>query len=254
MTATLRDIHAFIRRADMVGTREEPFAYGTAVFLPELPLRHDANYLWIDRLPETDPVDTLIAEAERLQGAAGLGHRMLMFEDPHAAAPLVEGFTAAGWQPFRGEIMTHQAVPTLEADTGRVQQTDDETLRAARTRNILRYDWCTPEVARQLLDARQYSPVHDEVHAVFVDDEPVAWAELYVDGGIAQIESVATEPDHRRQGHASAIVARLVEVGRAAGAETVFLCADADDTARDLYERLGFRTAGHYLKVTLSPA
>lgn len=253
MAATLAALYEFIRRADMVGTREEPFAYGTAVFLPELPLRHDANYLWVDTIPDTDPVDTLVAQADRLQGGAGLDHRMLMFPDAAAAEPLVEAFGERGYQPFRGEIMIHAAPPTIAVDTSRVVKTDDDTLREARTRNICRYDWCTPEVARQLLESRRFSSVYDEVHAVFEDGEAAAWAELYIEDDLAQVESVATEPDHRRKGFASAIVMRCVEVARAAGADTVFLCADATGTARNLYGRLGFRTAGHYLKVTRTP-
>ena len=245
----LSSIHDFIRRADMVGTRAEPFPHGTAVFLPELPLRHDANYLWVDRLPPDDPVETLVEEADRLQGGAGLAHRMLMFPDGPSAAALLPGFVARGWEPFHGVIMQVLAAPERAADTGRVVRSDDDTLCAARTRNILRYDWCTPEVARQLLDARRYSPVEDRVYAVFEDGEPVAWAELYLEDRLAQVESVATEPEHRGRGHASAIVQHCVDVARAEGAEVIFLVADAEGDARRIYERLGFREVGTYLKV-----
>ena len=41
---------AAMRRTEVRGTNEEPFRFGTAVLTPELPLRHDSNFLYADRL------------------------------------------------------------------------------------------------------------------------------------------------------------------------------------------------------------
>jgi len=171
----------------MVGTRVEPFRYGTAVFLPELSLRMDSNYLLVDTLPDTNPVGELIATADALQGSAGLAYRCLMFRDAALGERVAAGFSERGWKCFRGVVMAHRRAPERVVDTSVVVRTDDATLHEARMRNILRYPWCTPEVAEHLLGARAFSPVRTEVFAVFVDGLPAAWAELYVDGGVAQV-------------------------------------------------------------------
>jgi len=77
-----------------------------------------------------------------------------------------------------------------------------------------------------------------------VDDAPVAAADLYSDGRIAQVEEVATLPAHRGHGYASAVVLRAVEVALASGHDLVFLEADARDWPKDLYARLGFEEVG----------
>ena len=41
---------AAMRRTEYQGTKEEPFRFGTAALTPELPLRHDSNFLYADRL------------------------------------------------------------------------------------------------------------------------------------------------------------------------------------------------------------
>ena len=253
MKDDLSRCYDLVLRADMCGTRVERFPYGTAVFLPELPLRHDSNYLLVDALPEEDAVGRLVAAADDVQGGAGLAHRCLMFRDAALGNPLVPPFEALGWKPFRGVVMAHRREPERPVDTSPAVLSDDATLRGARTRNILRYPWCNEEVARQLLGSRAYSPVPTDVYAVFVDGEPVAWAELYVEAGVAQIESVATDPEFGKRGFGSAIVMRCVGGARAAGAHLVFLCADADDWPQEWYARLGFDEIGRYLKLTREP-
>jgi ribosomal protein S18 acetylase RimI-like enzyme len=244
----------FIRRADMVGSRAEPFRWGTAVFAPELPLRHDSNYLLADRLSADADAGALAAEAERVQGAAGLLHRCVMLRDAAAGERLAPGFAALGWSAFRGLVMAHRRPPERRLDTASVVETDAEALRAARTRHVLSYPWGTPEVARQILGARALFPVPTRDYAVFVDGEPVSWVECTSDGPVAQVEALATVEAHRRRGHASRVLLRAVEDARRAGAGLVFLCADASDRPQGLYRRLGFDEIGRYAKFTRVPA
>ena len=63
----------------------------------------------------------------------------------------------------------------------------------------------------------------------------------------AYILNVYTRPDARRMGLARALMERLVEEARAAGARRVWL--RASDDGRPLYEALGFRE-GKYLELT----
>jgi len=76
-----------------------------------------------------------------------------------------------------------------------------------------------------------------------VDGAPGSACDLYLDGGVAQIENVVTLEEHRGLGRA-VVLAALAEA-RAAGCDVVFLQAEADDWPKDLYARLGFEPIGH---------
>ncbi len=241
---------AFIARADMAGTRTEPFRWGTAVFMPEFPLRHDSNYLLVEALPQGVDAAALAAEADRIQGAAGLGHRCTLLRNAEAGERLAAAFDALGWKPFRGVIMALRRPPERPVGAPLVIRTDAEALRPAREAQILGYPWGTPEVARQLLAARSLIPVETRHYAVFVDGDPASWAELYLEGDVAQVEAVVTVERFRNRGYASAVVLRTVTEARRSGAELVFLCADAGDWPRELYRRLGFDEIGRYVKFT----
>lgn len=240
----------FIVRADMAGTRAEPFRWGTAVFMPECPLRHDSNYLLVDATAAPLEAAALAAEADRIQGAAGLEHRCILFRDARAGERMAGAMEKLGWTRFRGIVMAQRRAPDRDAASAVVVRTDAGRLQAARTAQILTYPWGTPEVARQLLEARAWIPVETRYYAVFVQGEPVSWAELYVEGDTAQIEAVATLEPHRSRGYASAIVLRAASDARRDGAEIVFLCTDAEDRPKDLYRRLGFDEIGRYVKFT----
>jgi ribosomal protein S18 acetylase RimI-like enzyme len=77
----------------------------------------------------------------------------------------------------------------------------------------------------------------------------VAYADLYVEPPNAQIEDVGTLEEHRGRGYASAVVLHAVELARRAGANFIFLVADAQDWPQHLYRRLGFEPIGHYVKL-----
>jgi predicted GNAT family acetyltransferase len=72
--------------------------------------------------------------------------------------------------------------------------------------------------------------------------ELAARADLYLHGGVAQIEDVWTAEEHRGRGHARALLSALL--AEAAGAELIFLVADAADWPKDFYARLGFAEVG----------
>jgi ribosomal protein S18 acetylase RimI-like enzyme len=136
-------------------------------------------------------------------------------------------------------------------DTDGVAEVGYEGVRAARELMISSYDWGTPAVAAQLLD---YKPLLERWVTVrsfgaLEDGVVVSYADLYINGREAQIEDVATLPEHRGRGHAKAVVARATEEARRSGADFVFLVADAEDWPQELYRRLGFDIVGRYVKL-----
>ena len=81
-----------------------------------------------------------------------------------------------------------------------------------------------------------------------MDGEVVSYTDLYTDGADAQIEDVGTLPEHRGRGYATAVILAAITKAREAGADFVFLVADAEDWPKELYRRLGFDELGHYTK------
>jgi hypothetical protein len=184
MPDDLERAFAFMRLADMLGTHAEPTPYGTAVSTPELPLRQDSNYLLVER---TDaPATDLARELERLS------LRAIVVRDERTAERLSRELAALGWQAHRHLVMAHRRPPERTADTSIVAEVGEQVLRPLRRRITLSYPWGTPELADQLLRAKAMMAERVETHflAVVVDGEPVAYADLYIGGGVAQIEDV----------------------------------------------------------------
>jgi ribosomal protein S18 acetylase RimI-like enzyme len=238
----------FVLRADMAGTANEPFRWGLSVRMPELPLRQDSNYLLVTDAPAGVSAADLAAEADRVQGAAGLRHRCLMLRDGAEGERLAPGFEALGWTVSRGVVMVQRRPPERAPEAHRVKRVDPGVVRAAREEEMRAYPWATPEVIRQLLSARALVPVETRVYAAFDGTTPASWTELYLDGGVGQIEAVATAVPYRRRGYASAVVLHAAEEARRAGALLVFLCADALGRPALLYGRLGFDRVGEFTK------
>jgi ribosomal protein S18 acetylase RimI-like enzyme len=239
----------FMTNADMAGSRREVFRFGTAVFTPERLLRYDSNYLLVEDVPEDVPAAQLAEEAERVQGAAGLPHRLLLFRDAGLGDRFAPDLQEAGWRVERHLLMAHRRPPAREVNTRIVTEVSSDVIRPARESQIRSYPWGTPEVAVQLLDAKKHIPVEARFFAVLVDGEVASYSDLYLDGEVAQVEDVATLPKHRERGYASAVVLRAVEEAHAAGAELIFLVADADDWPKELYRKLGFDELGVNVKI-----
>jgi ribosomal protein S18 acetylase RimI-like enzyme len=250
VTDELARIHRFEREIEMAGTKTVPSPLGVGVLTPELPLRYDSNYLFLERAADAGEA---IAEADRILGAAGYDHRTINTFDDGLGERLRPAFKALGWRTMRHIFMVQHRQPEKSADASViVKEVDQSALRPARTREILAQPWGTrtPEVAEQILDAKLLIGRRAETRffAVEVDDEIVSWTDLYVAQGVAQIEDVATLEEHRGKGYASAVVLHAVEEGRKAGASLVFLVADGDDWPKFLYGRLGFDEVGRLYK------
>lgn len=228
---------------------------GSAVFNDTLPLVWSLNTLRVDRTRTT--AEEIAAEAERLQGEAGLGHRRVVILDEAEGRELEEPFNALGWKTDAYLFMVPRREPNRRVDTSDVAEVEREALAPIRD-SILR-EWlpeADEEVVRQVREADRLMAAAGKARhfAAMVDGIPVSSTDLYSDGRTAQIEDVGTLPDHRGQGHASAVVMRALEEARAMGHEFVFLSADARNWPKELYRRLGFDGIGERYGYLLSEA
>lgn len=96
----------------------------------------------------------------------------------------------------------------------------------------------------------------DNVLYVVEDGEGLAAsAGGYVEDGVPNVFSVWTRPDARGNGYAEACVTAVVEWAAGTDATEIRLWAtDGNDTARRLYERLGFDRTGNVQPLPSDPA
>jgi ribosomal protein S18 acetylase RimI-like enzyme len=254
MADVLERIQRFEREIEMAGSQSLESPFGVAVVEPSLPLRHDSNYLLVERLPLGAGARDLAAEADRLLGGAGLKHRAVVTFDADLGARLEPQFRDLGWNVRRHIWMAQLREPDRGPDLSVVEEVGEEDLRPGRTAEILRYPWGTPDVARQLLDAKRLlaERATTRFFGVRAGGEIVSWSDLYLAQGVGQVEDVATREAHRGKGYATAVVLRAAREARDAGADLVFLVADEDDWPKELYEKLGFDTVGRLTKFFLT--
>ena len=233
-----------------------PFRFGRAYFNDSFPLVWDLNGLVVSGPHEVDPGE-LAADAELLHTDAGHAHRRADVTDDAVGARLERFFRRLGWRIDKTLVMIHRGDGDRTAGPAAAVEVERGDLLPFRAAAARTEPWATDqEVVRQVVEA---SALWEEAgkarhFAVLVDGEPVAAAELYSDGRVAQVEDVVTLPDHRGRGYGSAVVARAVEEALAAGHDLVFICADEDDRPKELYARLGFETNGHTWSFLRTPA
>ena len=233
----------FLREAEDRETRERvPFAFGTARLDRELSQVYDLTMLRVERGAPT--VERLVADAERIQGGAGLTHRRVQLPPEHDER-LGHEFGELGWQGEALVVMAQHREPAREVDLDAAGEEERGALVEAWAGGM-RAEGLVENVVRQLLAHKELiaDTTPTRYFAARSDDEITSYCELYSLGSTAQVESVMTLPQHRGKGLASAVVLRAAAAAREAGADLVFLVADRDDWPRQLYGRLGFDAIG----------
>lgn len=221
-----------------------PFRWGRALISPRLDRVHDLNYLIVDRFDGAQ-VGALAAEANRIQGAAGIAHRRLNVDDQVAADRLAPAFTAAGYKAERFVIMAYRRPPRRQVDTSGVREVDWTQMRPARELELRQQPWAAaPGLVAQILAKHELtaSRISTRYFGAIVDGGVVSSCELRTEGDTAQIETVETLEAYRRRGLARAVVSSALEAAR--DHDFVFLVADANDWPQEFYRRLGFEPVG----------
>jgi ribosomal protein S18 acetylase RimI-like enzyme len=252
----LERILAFMRALDEgASTSTERFDLGIGYFHHELPRVYDRNFLLVTEA-DVDAKE-LVRAADRLQGGAGLAHRKVVFENEQGAERVAILLSDAGWEYRRLAIMAHPrgAGDASYAERGRdASEVDRVALLPALETMIKTEPWgADPEVVRQLsaADAALEGAIEQRCFARLVDGAVVSSCRLYSAGTTAQIEDVATVPEHRQRGYAEAVVTRATSEALARH-DLVFLTAVDGRWVKRWYERLGFRQIGLRYEATRS--
>jgi ribosomal protein S18 acetylase RimI-like enzyme len=216
----------------------EPWAHGTIALASRYPTYYDFNVVRVEDETEMD-VPELAAQANR--ALAGLGHRRLDFDLVGAAESRRAAFEAAGWKATRLLWMRHEA-PLPAGESGpEVEVLDYDETAALRLRwhledrAELEYEHYTA-AAREIAMSRGVRTL-----AVRERGDAIAFAQIQWGEDAAEITSVYVHPEHRGRGLGTAVTRAAISAG--AGVEDLWIVADDEDRAKDLYARLGFRGA-----------
>lgn len=125
---------------------------------------------------------------------------------------------------------------------------------AARSVNVEQFTaaFCTLhglDSAKASAERERYARAADRSAFVvqFDGDTPVACGSLALEGKLAGIFGMVTAVERRGRGVATAIVAKLLDDARAAGAEMAYLQVEADNApARRAYSKFGFKDCYAY--------
>jgi GNAT superfamily N-acetyltransferase len=235
--------------------RIAPFRFGEALFTESLPRVWDANVLRVERADGATARE-LAAEADRVQGEAGLLHRKVAVLDEREGERLASGFEELGWLVTRFLFMAHRG-ELARAPAATAVEVARDVVRPLRERIARSEPWAREEedVRQVLATADRLTAAGGARHFAVLEGGAVAsCADLYSDGRTAQIEDVATVPEFRGRGYASAVVLTALAVARSDGHDFVFLVADDADWPKELYAKLGFEPLGRTFTFLRKPA
>lgn len=243
ISAELAEAIRYNRRIEALGSDDQGTWPGGSWFRAgSLPHVYDVNHLIVLEPAFGMSMHEVSAAADEIQ--AGLPNRIVEFVACAESDALAAALRVAGWLEEPLGVMVRHREPDRHVDTSRVRAVDAISMRPARSASLADEPWATPDAVAQVREkqervARGVPTTH---LAVIEDGMVVSYCEVYRIDDIAQIESVATVADHRRRGHARAVVTRALEL--TAECRLVFLCMDPADWPQQLYARLGMDDIG----------
>ena len=224
----------------------EPWPHGTVVRATRYPSYYDFNVVRVEDDPRMT-VEELVAFSD--EALAGLAHRRVEFDMIGPADAARAGFQSRGWEATRLLWMHHESPPPPGPDVAveRVPRRGHRTAYRLASRGLPR-----PGSAAYHAEAREVAMRRAvEVLAVREDGEPVAFAQLEREGSAAEITQVYVHPDHRGGGRGTAMTRAAIEAAGDVG--DLWIVADDEDRPKDLYRRLGFRSAWTTMEFTRLP-
>jgi GNAT superfamily N-acetyltransferase len=237
-----------------------PVPGGIVLRCPELPDVPDLNALHLDA---PAPAELTGAALQRLaaRGLDGLPHHHVVLDDAAAGERLGTHLQPAGWARRRVGVMVQVDGGTAPPPAVEVRRLPEAALIAVQHAALAQEapDGLAAGVLEQLAQGVRRLRCAATCWAgfgVIRNGAAVASASLLLDTQaagrrpIALIEEVGTLRVHREQGLGRAVVLAAVRAARAAGAQTVAVCVDADDWPQLMYARLGFVTAGRQIALT----
>jgi ribosomal protein S18 acetylase RimI-like enzyme len=233
----------------MLGLGHEVFDADGARFVRDrrLPDIWEANRVTAVTAASHAAIDRLLARAEREY--AELGHRRFDLDSttPPAfeARLLLDGYQAREFLvmvldgEWRGRVSAADIRPCTDAQAWAAY---DALKRDDWRESAQRLGLQEAGVGAQMIDSHRRRCPPARYWLAWRDGEPRGFLSSWEGvGGVGQVEDLYVHPDARGRGLASALIRHGVADCREAGAGPVVIVADADDTPRLAYVRMGFR-------------
>lgn len=222
------------------------------------------NLIWIDDLAGRGLADWE-AIFERHLPPDRFRHRTFVVPDTAAAAPLAAAAAEAGyivdrevWMRADDAAGARHALP--EGFERATVETDADWAQVHAFDHAQHVDepWFDPERTDSMLAARFRHVTAALDITWWVAQRPddarvVAKVGLFEHAGVARLQEVVTDRDHRRRGLARGMVSAALREAVQARGVPCCLCADAEDVAAGLYRSLGFRDVGRMLNLWRRP-
>ncbi len=81
-------------------------------------------------------------------------------------------------------------------------------------------------------------------YVCYHDGQVIGACDLFIHKGIAKIEDFCVIPIHQRKGYGTALLKHLIGIAMAAGCTMIYLVTDEDNTAKHMYQKIGFTKIG----------
>jgi len=226
-------------------TRIVPWRWGTVFVDAEFPEVSDSNFLSIEAVPPDEAPEGVVTEAERAQGEAGIPHRRVVVADDLLADRLAPAFERAGWTEDRYRLLVSHRSPETADDAPAADEVSlDELLRFREELEAETGHTDEPMRARRAYAEKIDRAIGTRCFLARNEGRAVSGCVLWLHGGDAMLDAVATLPAFRGRGAAGAAVSAAADAARAADATWVHLYTNAEKGPIPLYDRLGFDDVG----------
>jgi ribosomal protein S18 acetylase RimI-like enzyme len=225
----------------------EPWDHGTIFRATRYPSYYDLNVVVVEE-PSGMNFKELSALADR--ALDGLDHRLIEFRVPSNADPLRAEFERNGWRSLRLVWMRHsgELPPGVSAEVKEVPYEAVDDLRVRWHHE----DFPGVDPAAFHRQAREVATKRRaRVLAAREAGDSVAFAQLEQDARGAEISEVYVRRDHRGRGLGTAVT--RAAIAGAGSVDDLWITADDEGRAKDLYARLGFRAVARTMQFLRLP-
>jgi ribosomal protein S18 acetylase RimI-like enzyme len=233
----LENLLRYWRAYDALFAEVEPTWWGAVVRDGRFAALHEMNYA---RVETGTPVD--LKEIERALLADGAGRAHVVTFRPEDQTELLVQASSRGDRIGWDLVMAHDG--PVEGSDPRVEESVlDDPFWTVYRRSLDWFGITEDDVVTQLHEVER-SVLVPAGRRWFVGRERgaiVALAALLVLDGIGYVDHVATDPNARRRGFATALTRHAASEAEAAGAERTYLLAEPGGAGAAVYDRIGFR-------------
>jgi ribosomal protein S18 acetylase RimI-like enzyme len=239
-------ISAALRACDSLGELCDEHPWGTVTGDTRFPDVHDANRVLVVGSVTPSLADVMTALTS-VRTRTGVSFEQVEVVDVDAHATLRDELTAEFGPGKRFVVMRAEEEPSLDDRYGSFavheSPAPDEAFWLEVKRAAL-HGVAIPEGVIRQITRRDLAVHFSHGRRLFVarlDATVAAVASVHAFGPAALVDDVATLPEQRRRGAATAAVSALLEDARKQEQKELFLFAAEHGDAQRVYERLGFR-------------